>query len=74
MVARASSSSLEIIELEEIAEKETNSERAVENWARLLRTAWRVRRLQRYFGHLGQFLQNFGAETRERLKRVYTNQ
>ena len=41
------------------------------NWTRLLKTAWRVRRLQRYFGHLGQFLQGFGAETRERLKSAY---
>ena len=53
------------------AEVEDRTERAVENWGRLVTSAKRVRRLQRYFGHIGQFLQTFDSEFRERLKKQY---
>ena len=50
---------------------EERTERAVENWGRLVNSAKRVRRLQRYFGHIGQFLQTFDSEFRGRLREQY---
>ena len=40
-------------------------------WVRLLRRLWRLRRLQRYFGYLGLYLQEFPSELRDRLREVY---
>jgi hypothetical protein len=54
-------------------EKASNP-KAVANWARLVTTAGRVRRLQRYFGHIGQFLQTFGKKTRDGLIKHYPKQ
>ncbi len=51
--------------------EETTSTRAAANWRRLLKTASRVRRLQRAYGQLGQFLQTFGTEMRALLRSVY---
>jgi hypothetical protein len=42
--------------------------RAVRNWQRIVRTAHRVRRLQRLWGHLGLFLQTFPSSLRDRLR------
>jgi hypothetical protein len=50
---------------------ETSNLKAVANWAKLVKTAGRVRRLQRYFGLLGQFLQTFGKNTRDNLIKIY---
>jgi hypothetical protein len=50
---------------------EASNPKAVANWARLVKTAGRVRRLQRYFGHIGQFLQTFGKNTRDNLIKIY---
>jgi hypothetical protein len=47
---------------------------AVAAWARLIFAAWRIRRLQRIFGNLGQHLQSINGELRERLKAIYTKQ
>ena len=44
---------------------------ASERWRRLVRSLFRIRRLQRIFGHLGQFLQLVASkELREELKRL----
>lgn len=44
-------------------------------WIRLLNRIYSYRKLQRYFGHIGQFLQalNLG-ETGKRLKNIYRKQ
>jgi hypothetical protein len=52
------------------SEAESNP-KAIENWRRLVKTAGRIRRLQRYFGLLGQFLQTFGKNTRDNLIKIY---
>jgi hypothetical protein len=44
---------------------------AIERWARLVRKAQRVRRLQRIFGYLGQFLQTFPTPLLRRLQRTW---
>jgi hypothetical protein len=46
--------------------------RASLNWVRLLRTISRVRRLQRLYGQLGNFLKEFGSDTRNQLRTIYT--
>ena len=44
---------------------------AAERWRRLVRSLFRIRRLQRIFGNLGQFLQLVASkELREELKRL----
>ena len=40
-------------------------------WRHLVRVLLRLRRLQRYFGYIGQFLQQFGSGIREDLRRIY---
>ena len=43
---------------------------ALAQWRRIVRKLWRIRRLQRYFGHLGQWLQQVADKgLRERLRR-----
>ena len=49
-------------------ERHERSLDVIENWARLVNAFWRVRRLQRYVGYIGSFLQTFDGEFRERLK------
>ena len=39
------------------------------HWFNFTRGLFRIRRLQRYYGHIGQFLQTFSPELREALKR-----
>ena len=57
-------------------EPETRRENpaAVAAWAKLLSVAWRIRRLQRIFGNLGQHLQSVDVGLRDRLKAIYTKQ
>ena len=44
----------------------------VARWTRITRVAWRVRRLQRIFGYLGNSLkESFGPGIRARLRLVY---
>jgi hypothetical protein len=50
---------------------EGRTETAVENWGRFVNSAKRVRRLQRYFSHIGQFLQTFDSEFRGSLTKLY---
>ena len=38
-------------------------------WRRLVRSLYRIRRLQRIFGHLGQWLQRFDGDLRSRLQK-----
>ena len=47
--------------------------RATLRWASLVHTLRRVRRQQRYFGHLGQSLQAYSAELRGRLRKQMSN-
>jgi hypothetical protein len=46
----------------------------IERWARLIRKAQRLRRLQRIFGYLGQFLQTFPTPLLRRLQRTWKKQ
>jgi hypothetical protein len=50
------------------------SARAVVGWRRFVRSAVRIRRLQRYFGHIGQFLKSFSSEFRTSLTNIYEKQ
>ena len=34
----------------------------LEAWRRMVRSMYRIRRLQRYFGHVGQFLQGYNRK------------
>ena len=52
-------------------EGERTNPEVVERWARVVRSALRVRRLQRIWGILGQFLQTFPAELRDRLRTIW---
>ena len=47
------------------------SEESIERWRRLVRSIYRARRLQRIWGHLGNFLQTFPSELRESLKKTF---
>ena len=43
---------------------------ALAQWRRIVRKLWRIRRLQRYWGHLGQWLQQVASkELRESLRK-----
>ena len=37
-------------------------------WRRMVRSMFRIRRLQRYFGHIGSFLKTYSSEFRDSLK------
>ena len=52
-----------------ISEDDPQITPADQRWRRLVRSLYRVRRLQRIFGHLGQFLQSFGGDLRKSLQR-----
>jgi len=52
-------------------EGERSNPGVVGRWARVVRAALRVRRLQRIWGILGQFLQSFPAELRDRLRTIW---
>ena len=56
-----------------IARKRIEREEAVlARWTRIIRMVWRIRRLQRIFGYLGNFLkESFGQGIRARLRLVY---
>ena len=43
----------------------------VEGWWRCVIKLFRVRRLQRYFGHLGQYLQRYSKKFRQSLQREF---
>ena len=47
--------------------------RAILRWAGLVHTLKRIRRQQRYFGHLGQCLQAYSGELRGRLRKHLSN-
>ena len=47
--------------------------RAILRWAGLVHTLKRIRRQQRYFGHLGQRLQAYSGELRGRLRKHLSN-
>ena len=51
---------------------EERSLRSLRNWQRIVRSCQRVRRLQRIWGNLGQFLQLFPAGLRARLRETLT--
>ena len=65
------SSSVVAVELEEATGETTTSVRVVANWARFLRKAWGIRKLQRYFSHIGKYLQTVEEDCRKTLIRVY---
>jgi hypothetical protein len=46
-------------------------ERALSQWRRLVRKALRLRRLQRLFGLLGNFVGSFGHDLRAALRRQW---
>ena len=57
---------------EEVSAREAGS--VVAAWGRLVRALHRIRRLQRIWGLLGQFLQSFPKELRDQLLDKYPKQ
>ena len=53
------------------AEEESDSEYLVARWRRLVKKSRRIRRLQRYWGYLGQHLQGIDSSLRDRLRRLW---
>jgi hypothetical protein len=49
-------------------------EKAIAQWRRILIRLQKIRRLQRYFGHIGQVLQWFPSDLRKALQREYPKQ
>ena len=45
-----------------------SSARAEQNWTRLVRRIKHTRRLQRYFGNIGLYLQTFSSDFRHQLR------
>ena len=43
--------------------------RSVRQWTRLVRKLFRIRRLQRFVGHIGQHLKSFGPDMRQYLQK-----
>jgi hypothetical protein len=63
----ASSSDFEVVEV--------TPQTTCARWRKLLHGMWRIRRLQRYFGQLGQHLQhNVSRSLADRLRKVYLKQ
>jgi len=50
------------------SERSKTNQRAIEHWARWVRLFRRIRRLQRIWAHLGRYLQELGAPTRDRAR------
>ena len=57
-----------------LATERRDNPAAVAEWERLVRKFWRLRRLQRIFGILGQHLQSFDSGIRDRLRAIYKNE
>ncbi len=51
-----------------VSEWTTVDEPAKDPWRRMVRSMFRIRRLQRYFGHIGSFLKTYSSEFRDSLK------
>ena len=52
-----------------ISEDDPQPTPADRRWRRVVRSLYRIRRLQRIFGHLGQWLQTFDGDLRKSLQR-----
>ena len=52
-----------------VSEPDEETTPAAQRWMRLVRSLFRTRRLQRIFGHLGQWLQRFDGDLRSRLQK-----
>ncbi len=54
-----------------LGEGSTRPSSAVAAWRRIVRSFLRLRSLQRYWAHLGQYLQLFPSGLRDRLRQIY---
>ena len=54
-----------------VVDAQSDSEACVERWARLYRTAKRIRRLQRLWAYIGKHLQTIDPRVRERLTKLW---